>query len=664
MDVKNVSPRGPFALAEQYARLEKIAKNAEPERIAEGNPAEIQPAISLAAIGKRSHTEVTTANPVALAMSIEDGDDAGEGTSSSAEERLRSDSFFVADNSGEGDTDPIHEGVGSDTVTLAERIQPRISDVPVAGGSPAADGMSENRKTGLAALKEYFADKEGAAKGGKKSAAQQLAGTVFRDNGPQKFCAAFRDEAREFFAPMDKVIERSFTKALIRKGTPPLPGGNKQMSVAEQRQLDAAKAGFDYRPIARFGKKLSHALIPPLGAGERITARLKGESFSEKAARAAYDRFPEDAKAMLGDVAREISQVNGFRDLDSNGQEKILRDALTACLITYGANSKALASAKAKFPDAQDLQGQKVRAMTLAQTYLKAAFGLEHGAAQGERNIEKGNSGKIADLVSASERKRAIAFIDLVVKDAKKNAEAGARSGSLTLDLHSPDNAGKTNAFLEKAKMHAADLSPAAYVKSKIKDDFLRQDYVFRYADGREVECIAGSEKPNILAEEALWKFLNGNGLSDLNAFKNRTGFLGSQEMKNHLIERLMEENTLFMQHNGRKIVCPGLKVRTRFTYSRLENGDMRIRIDGDSEKTDANIRYADELSTFGSMKDVRLRFTAEVTVSNRMRVKDRIGPVTYTWERGEVEEGVFVTSSSLPSLPPSPRGESQPVDG
>ena len=663
MDVKNVSPRGPLALAEQYARLEKIAKNAKPEQIARTSLDATQPAISLAAIGKRPHTEVTTADPMALTMSMEDGDDAGEGTSSSREERLRSDSFFVANNSGEGDTDPIHEGIGSDTATLADRIQPKISDVPVSGGSPASTaGMSENRKTGLADLKEYLAPKKPPAKGGKKSAGKQLEGTIFRDNGPQKFLKAFRDEAREFFAPMDKVIERSFTKALIRKGVPPLPGGNKPMNGVEQNQLDAAKADFDYRPIARFGKKLSHALIPPLGAGERITARLRGESFSEKAARAAYDRFPEDAKAMLGDVVREISQVNGFRDLDSNDQEKILRDALTVCLITYGANSKALASAKAKFPDDQDMQGKGVRAMTLAQTYLKAAFGLEHGAAQGERNIEKGNGGKIADLVSASERKRAIAFIDLVVKDAKKNAEVGARSGSLTLDLHSPGNAGKTNAFLKNAKTRATDLSPAAKVKTTITNDFLRQDYVFEYANGERVECIASSGTGNVLAEEELGKFLNSQGLRDLNGFKHRVGYFGTQELKNHLYERLMEQDNSLMQHNGRKTMLL-LNMRTKYTYRIQKNGNVRVHMECDSGTVDAKVREPNG-KHIGIMRDVRLRFSTEVTVSNIRSVPDRIGPVTYTWERGEVEEGDFITSSSLPSLPPSPRGESRPING
>lgn len=506
---------------------------------------------------------------------------------------------WASDSSAEFSDSHDIDGTRETKVPLARQIPAKRTASTALRAVPAADG---NREKGKASLDGYFAKMKTASGNKQKSLADQLKDSAFRDNGPVEFMEAFRTECKDFFSPMQKAIERSLDASLIEKGVKPKPKHNperKLMTDAEQRALDKALEKFDLCPMARFGKKLAHTLVAPLSFDARIKARLKGESFSEAAARVAFDRFPAGGKAMLKDVVAAFWKLPDFHHLTPHEQEKTLRDAVTACIVTYGVNKISLDATKEKFSDDPALAANGLSAMALAQTYLKATFGLEHSV--------KGDSGAIADLVSSSEKKRAGAFIDLLLADACKGYV------SAVVDPYSPTYAATADEITGTMLRMVKD-SPAA-VDTKVAADVPRMSYRLE-GKTKTVDLPRDPKASEAQSDDRVAQVWDHIGHKDRNVFRRRIALCATQELKNAVIKLAFESDGRFLRdYPG---CLPRLDMTSQVSITHISSSKTKVRLEGTFDGTGKSVKLTHGgFETIGELKDFRMHYVAEATISD-----------------------------------------------
>lgn len=505
-------------------------------------------------------------------------------------------------------------------IPLAQQVPAKRT----AGAPSRADRIAEgNRAKGKVSLDAYFKGMTEKAKSGsaKKSVVDQFKDSAFRDNGPVEFMQAFRTACKDFFSPMEKAIERSFDASLIKKGVKPKPEHNarrKHTTDAEQQALDEALKNFDLGPMARFGKKLAHTLVAPLSFDARIKARLKGESFSTVAARAAFDQFPAGGKAMLKDVVASFWKLDDFHKLTLDDQEKTLRDAVTACIVTYGVNKVSLDTAREQFSNDPVLTANGLSAMALAQTYLKASFGLKHAVT--------GDSGAIADLVSGSEKKRAGSFIDLLLKDACDGYV------STIVDPYSPAYVATADEITGTMLRMVKD-NPAA-VDTKVAADVPRMSYALVGKSGTvDLPCQSkASEKQSEARVAKVWDHI---GHKNRNGFRRRIALCATQELKNAVIKLAFESDGRFLQdYPG---CLPRLDMATQVSITHLSSDKTTVRLEGSFDGAGKSVVLKrGGFETVGELKDFRMHYVAEATISDLSADSDRpikLGPIRFTME-------------------------------
>ncbi|MDB5824766.1 MAG: hypothetical protein JWR21_3470 [Herminiimonas sp.] len=490
----------------------------------------------------------------------------------------------------------------------------------IAGVQSSPDQKPQGfREEGKAALDAYFkAMLEKVSGVQEKRFADHIKDSAFCDNGPVEFMAAFRTQCKDFFSSMEKAIERSFDAALIKKGVKPKPAiERKPLTEAEQQALDEARENFDLGPMARFGKKLAHTLVAPLRFNERIKARLNGESFSQAAGRAAFDRFPANGKAMLKDMVGSFAKLDDFRKLTRIEQEKTLRHAVTACIVTFGANKVSLDSVKTQLKGKQE-RADGVSAMALAQTYLKASFGLQDADLSGD-------SAAIANLVSASEKKRVSAFIDFLLEDACDGYV------STIVDPYSPAYLATTNESTDSMLWMVRD-KPAA-VDRVVRADVPRMSYVLvgRSATVKLPPTANLSDTEKTAGIEKVWDHI---GHMENDGFRRRIAVCATQELKNAVIKLAFQSDGRFLQQYPGCL--PHLKSMTsEFSIRHVSNDKTKVRLEGSFDGSGVSVKLVGGHSEkIGELKDFRMHYVTEVTISDKLGdLPIQLGPIHFTME-------------------------------
>jgi hypothetical protein len=501
-------------------------------------------------------------------------------------------------------------------VPLARQVPARRTPAAPSRAAKLSETNSDKVKASLKAYCEGMLKKASGAK--ETGVADQLKNSAFSDSGPVEFIAALRTECRDFFRPMEQAIERSFDAALIRKAVKPRPAspaGHKQLANKQQEALDAAQKNVDLGPMARFGKNLAHTLVAPLTFDARIKARLKGESFSQAAARAAFDRFPGSGKTMLKDMVAAFWQLDDFHKLTPTEQETTLRDAVTACIVTYGANNVSLDSVRDNFAMKPEL-ADGISAMALAQTYLKASFGLQHAV--------RDDSGAIANLVSSSEKKRASAFIDALLDD--------ACTGYVSAIVDPYSNAYAATAETITSTMLQMVKDKPASVDTKFAADVPRMNYALVSKSGT-VDLPRQPEASEKQTAERIEKVLSYIGHQDRHRFRRRIALCATQEMKNAVINLAFASDGRFLQnHPG---CFPRLDMTTKVSIERVSNDRTKVRLEGffDGAGKSVELRRGG-FETIGELKDFRMRYVTEVTISDlHGDLPIKLGQIRFTME-------------------------------
>jgi hypothetical protein len=669
-------PHTAFSLGESYSRLDEAKRVAAAKKA--GESLAVDPA-SLKSIAQKARTPITVApqpGPESLrgkrdaalqkvgktaakpqtAKSVARPDSKGSSLVESSDESSARVGFSEESSSRVGDSEDSSSRVGSsDDSSASENADwasesasehsgtqdidgtQKIKAPPLAKQMPAKraartpsppTGLVEgDQAKGKASLDAYFKGMLEKASGAKKKGlGDQLKDSAFRDNGPVDFMNAFRSQCKDFFGPMEAAIEHSFDASLIRKGVKPKPAfnaGRKQSTEAEQQALDQAMKNFDLGPMARFGKKLAHTLVAPLSVNARIKARLKGESFSAGAARAAFEHFPAGGKAMLKDVVASFWKLDDFHKLTPTEQEKTLRDAVTACIVTYGANKVSLDTVK-KNLTGQPALADGISAMALAQTYLKASFGLQHAVT--------GDSGAIANLVSGSEKKRASAFIDLLLEDACHGYV------STIVDPYSAAYVATANQITSTMLKMVTDQPKA--VDAKVKADVPRMAYALVSKSGTvDLSMQAGeSEKQAAARTEKVWEHI---GHETRHAFRRRIALCATQELKNAVINLAFESDGRFLQdYPG---CLPRLDMKTKVSIERNSNDKTTVRLEGSFDGHGKSVELKrGGFDTIGKLTDFRMHYVMDVAISDLHGAQPiKLGPIRFTMENLTVHPAV-----------------------